>query len=430
MSDDDTIRRSIADWIMQAALQGLGMPKLIEGTSNRLLAAGVPLSRSHVSFRTLHPSFESVSLVWYRGRGISEQEFAHGAGDTRSWMQSPFHFMVDNGIGLLRRHLVGRSKVLDFPVLTNLTDEGFTDYLAIVVPFDSPDISVGGNRRDGIATSWVTDRDGGFSDMHLLILQNAVQRLAVACKLSIREQIARNVADAYLGQSAGREVLNGHIRLGDYENLTAVAWYSDLRDSTGRVERLGMERYLALLNGFLGCTAGAVQAYGGEILAYPGDAVLAIFRNNNPAEAAQSAIEAAAEARRRLFDVNSNLASLGQELIEAGLAVHRGELAFGNIGTGGRQSFTVIGPAINVVNRLEQMTKTQPYKVIISETVVDSLGQDDRPVLHSLGRQAVRGSGFALTAFGATDETMLRYKAPPGYIETILSFTSPSLEPA
>jgi adenylate cyclase len=429
LSDDDTIRRSIADWIMQAALRGVEMPKLIEGTSNRLLAAGVPLSRSHVSFRTLHPSFESVSMVWYRGRGISEQEFAHGAGDTRSWMQSPFHFMVENRIGLLRRPLVGSSALLDFPILQDLSDEGFTDYLAMVVPFDSMDISIGGNRQDGIASSWVTDREGGFSDTHLMILQNAVQRLGVACKLSIREQIARNVADAYLGQSAGREVLGGHIRLGDYETFTAIAWYADLRDSTGRVERLGMERYLALLNGFLGCTAGAVQAYGGEILAYPGDAVLAIFRDDDPAKAAQAAIIAAAEARRRLFDVNANLTELGQETLEAGLALHRGELAFGNIGTGGRQSFTVIGPAINVVNRLEQMTKNQPFTVIVSDTVA-ALLPAGAPALTSLGQPVIRGSGVPLTAYGATNETMLRYRAPPGYAETILAPLSNSLEPA
>jgi adenylate cyclase len=133
VSDDDTIRRSIADWIMEAALRGVDMQTLVAGTSNRLLGAGVPLARTHVSFRTLHPAFESVSLVWRRGRGVSAQEFAHGSGDTQSWMQSPFHFMIENGIRLLRRPLVGKSALHDFPILADLAEEGFTDYLARII---------------------------------------------------------------------------------------------------------------------------------------------------------------------------------------------------------------------------------------------------------------------------------------------------------
>ena len=254
-------------------------------------------------------------------------------------------------------------------------------------------------------------------------------RLAVACKLAIREQIARNVAETYLGQSAGREVLSGHIRLGDYETFNAVAWFADLRDSTGRAERLGMERYLALLNGFLECTAGAVQAHGGEILAYPGDGVLAIFRDSDPAIAAECALSAAAEARRRLYDVNANLAEVGQETLECGIAIHRGDLAFGNIGTGGRQAFTVIGPAINVVNRLETMSKSVPSQVLLSGAVVELL-PDDAPPMESFGILQVRGSEQPLAVFGAGDNVLLPYKAPPGYTETVLAVHPTTLAPA
>ena len=426
---EQPLRHTIADWIMDAALRGAGMPQLVEGTANRLLAAGVPLARAHVTFRTLHPSFESVSLVWRRGQGVSEQEFVHGASFATAWLQSTFAFMIEQRLGLLRRPLTGDSALLDFPVLEELLAEGFTDYFAIIVPFDSSNISVIDNKPDGIATSWVTDRVGGFSDAHLTALQNAVPRLAVACKLAIREQIARNVAEAYLGRSAGREVLGGHIRLGDYETINAVAWFADLRDSTGRVERLGMERYLALLNGFLGCTAGAAMEAGGEVLAYPGDGVLAIFRDPDPARSAEAALDAAAEARRRISDVNANLTALGQETLECGLAIHRGDLAFGNIGAGGRQSFTVIGPAINVVNRMEAMSKRLQCPVLISGAVAGLLPQT-APALEPLGTHRIRGSDTPLPIYGAGDNVLLPYKAPPGYTETVLAARMASEEPA
>ena len=426
---EQPLRHTIADWIMGAALRGADMAQLVEGTANRLLAAGVPLARAHVSFRTLHPSFESVSLVWHRGQGVSEHEFVHGASSATEWLQSTFAFMIDQRIGLLRRPLTGESALLDFPILHDLLAQGFTDYFAMIVPFDSPNISIIDNKPDGIATSWVTDRAGGFSDAHLTALQNAVPRLAVACKLAIREQIARNVAEAYLGRSAGREVLGGHIRLGDYETINAVAWFADLRDSTGRVERLGMERYLALLNGFLGCTAGAAMEAGGEVLAYPGDGVLAIFRDPDPARSAEAALDAAAEARRRISDVNANLTALGQETLECGLAIHRGDLAFGNIGAGGRQSFTVIGPAINVVNRMEAMSKRLQCPVLISSAIADLL-PESAPTLEALGTHRLRGSDTPLAIYGAGDNVLLPYKAPPGYTETVLAARPASEAPA
>jgi adenylate cyclase len=372
-----------------------------------------------VTYRTLHPSFESVSVMWRRETGVVMQEFAHGTGLNQAWIRSPFAFLIDNGISFMRRHLSGAAKLADFSVLEELVEEGATDYFAMVVRFDSQEIAISGNRPDGIATSWATDRPGGFAEEHLEGLQHLVRRLAVACKLAIREQIARNVASTYLGETAGHQVLTGHIKRGDYETIDAVVWGADLRDSTGRIERLGMERYLALLNGFLECAAGAVQDCGGEILAYPGDAVLAIFRADDPANAACAALESAAEFRRRVYDVNENLAEAGAEPLRAGLGIHRGELAFGNIGTGGRQAFTAIGPAVNVVNRLETMTKNQPYPVILSDAVVGLLPDRTIP-LTPLGEQFVRGSELPLTLFGAAEDDLLRHNAPAGYSEEVL----------
>ncbi len=426
---DGTLQKAAADWIMRAALNGTDMPELVQGAAKRGLANGVPLNRVHVTYRTLHPSFESVSVMWQRDDGVAVQEFAHGMALNQTWTRSPFAFMIENRIQYLRRPLAGEARLVDFPILEDLVAEGATDYFAMIVPFDSREIAFSGNRPDGIATSWLTDRPGGFADLHIEALQHLVRRLAVACKLAIREQIARNVARTYLGETAGRQVLSGQIRRGDYESIGAVVWNADLRDSTGRIERLGMERYLALLNGFLECAAGAVQSYKGEILSYPGDAVLAIFRAPNPADAATAAISAAAEFRRRLYDVNENLADIGEEPMSAGLGIHKGVLAFGNIGTGGRQAFTAIGPAVNVVNRLELMTKSQAYPIIISDAVATDLPRGTIR-LFPLGEHLIRGSEVPLTLFGALDEDLLRYNAPEGYSEVVLTPLPASAEPA
>ena len=426
---EESLRRRLADWIMEAALNGADMKELIDGASARLMASGVPVRRSNVIYRTLHPLFEATSLLWSQDKPVEVREFVHGSTLQAGWPRSPFSFLLERKLPLLRRKLTGPDAILDFPVLHDLVSEGLTDYLVLSVPFDSNKISMLGAWHDGVLLSFATDRAGGFSDAHLRTLQQIAPRLGVGFKLAIREQIASNVARTYLGESAGKQVLAGNIRLGDFESINAVVWISDLRDSTGRAERLGMERYLALLNGFMECAAGAVHVYGGEVLAYPGDAVLAIFRDKDPNKAAEAAFSAAAECRRRLFDVNENLIVMGQEPLAAGLALHQGDLAFGNIGTGGRQSFTVIGPAVSVVDRLEAMTKTEPYTVIISGEVA-SLLPDDAPEMRGLGARIVRGSETPVAVYGLSDRAMLPYRAPEGYVETMLDALSDELEPA
>lgn len=416
---EEALRRSLADWIMEAALNGADMKALIDGASSRLLASGVPVTRSNIIYRTLHPLFEATSLLWQQDGQVQVREFVHGSTLRTSWPQSPFAFLLDRNLPLLRRRLTGPEANLDFPVLHELVGEGLTDYLVLSIPFDSSKIHMLGAWHDGILVSFATDRVGGFTNEHLRTLQQVSPRLGVGCKLAIREQIAGNVARTYLGTTAGEQVLGGHIKLGDYETINAVVWFADLRDSTGRSERLGMERYLALLNGFMECAAGAVQANMGEILAYPGDSVLAIFRDTDGFAAAESAFAAAAECRRRLFDVNENLIEMEQEPLRAGVALHRGDLAFGNIGTGGRQAFTVIGPAVSVVTRMEAMTKTEPYQVILSGDVA-SLLPDDAPALYPMGPRQVRGSETPVTIYGLNDRQVMPYRAPDGYAEIVM----------
>ena len=89
-----------------------------------------------------------------------------------------------------------------------MRDKGATDYLAFVVPFNE-------DWSDGIGGSWATDRASGFSDGDIRELLRIQQRLAVACKVKIKDEIARNIVDAYLGRKAGSRVIAGQIKRGD-----------------------------------------------------------------------------------------------------------------------------------------------------------------------------------------------------------------------
>ena len=236
--------------------------------------------------------------------------------------------------------------------------------MGYIVPF-------GENELDGMAGSWSTDRPSGFSDDDLQALLRLQQRLGVACKMRIKEQIARNVVTAYLGPDAGLRVLSGQIRLGDGETIRAAIWYSDLRDSTRLAESLSQDDFIQLLNIYFECTGGAVLAHGGDILNFIGDAVLAIFpiKNGQSTEqqACSRALAASQDAQRRLAAVNRDRKREGAEPLVFGLGLHVGEVLFGNIGVPERVSFSVIGPTVNEVARLEALTKKLGHPVLASE---------------------------------------------------------------
>ena len=254
-------------------------------------------------------------------------------------------------------------------------------------------------------TSWATDRPGGFDEDDMAALRRVQARLAVGVKMANREATALNVLTAYLGAKAGRRVLDGQIQRGDGDSLHAVIWYSDLRGSTPLAEGLSGPDFLALLNGYFECTAGAVLDHGGEVLRYIGDAVLAIFQVDGPGgdvRAARIALAAAQDARTRLARFNLSREEHGEHPVDFGLALHVGAVMFGNVGVPERIDFTVIGPAVNEVARLEGLTKTLGRRIVVSNAFSRLLPLD----WEALGETSLRGVGSGRRVY-----------APPATVE-------------
>ncbi len=385
---------AVIDWLTGQALGSTELETLIDGCCERLTAAGVPLWRAHFTYTTLHPLFASVSLTWRRGKGVEREPHAHEETLSDRWLSSPLYYLIDKRLAHLRRRLAGKGALLDFPMLGELRELGGTDYLAYVVPFVRDDARP---YEDGVAGSWATDQPEGFGDRDVAALLLTQRALAVAGKVQIRDQVARNVLSTYLGHNAGGRVLDGQIRRGDGERIEAVIWYSDLRGSTPLADNLPADEFLHVLNSYFECTAGAVIAQGGEVLRFVGDAVLGIFPLVDGAldRPAQAALDAALDARRRLAAVNVERSRSGGEALAFGVALHAGEVLFGNIGVPERLEFSVTGPAANEAARLEGLTKTLGVDIALSERVAASLGAP----LDSLGRHRLRGVGAEIEVF-------------------------------
>ncbi len=129
--------------------------------------------------------------------------------------------------------------------------------------------------------------------------------------------------------------------------------------------------------------AGAVEQHGGEILKFIGDAVLAIFPLEEE-QACRRALQAALGARATMAERNTRRRERGEETLGFGIALHTGEVMFGNIGSTNRLDFTVIGPAVNLASsRIERLCRMLGRDILVSKDFAHACpSQDLRPLGH------------------------------------------------
>ncbi len=382
---------------MSQALGTTSPEYLLEQVSLRINAAGIPLKRTNVGFRILHPLYSAISLTWTRDGGMEPQFQATDDRSRTGWTRSPLAYLVEHRLPFIRRRLTGPSAQVDFGLLEDLQETGVTDYLGYFLEFS--DNSDAESFQDGMIGSWATDRPGGFTDNEVRELMRVQQRLAVACKMTIREQITRNVLTAYMGPDAGRQVLNGQIQLGSGETIHAVIWFSDLRNSVHWADTLPADDFLALVNSYFECTAGAILDNEGEVLRFIGDAVLGIFPiradGMTAEEACRHAMDAAAEAQKRLAKLNTQRKKAKQDPLGMGIGLHVGDVMYGNIGVPARMEFSVVGPAANEASRIEALTKELGHTVIVSDHFAEQLDISWK----SLGKHELKGKGETMEVF-------------------------------
>ena len=358
--------RALGAWLVDQTIHGAAIDRLLEGFCERLNALGAPLMRGHLSFGWLHPMVGSISITWSQEAGLTRDRHPRGE-VTEEWLTSPPKALMDSGGDFARYRLEAGEGPDRFEHLADLAEQGGSDYVLMLTAFR--DRAAALETRDGLIASWTCGAPGGFTEAELDVLKRLMPRLALGVKAAIREEAARNVLSAYLGAGAGQRVLDGKIRLGDGDQISAVLWFSDMRGSTSLADEMAPTDFLTLLNRYFDCTAGAVLDHGGEVLRFVGDAVLAIFPTDGPGggeRAARLAMAAADDAFARARRLNDARAD-GAPEVRFGLALHVGEVLYGNIGVPERVEFSVIGAAANEVARLEQLTKAEGRPIIASD---------------------------------------------------------------
>ena len=234
-------------------------------------------------------------------------------------------------------------------------------------------------------------------------MQRIQRSLAIACKTVIQARISRNIAEAYLGRETGRRVLAGSIRLGDGEQTRALVWFSDLRSSTRLAETMPSNEFLELLNVYFECAARPAIAAGGEVLAFVGDAVLAIFPVTDDAEmpALTRRVTGALWESLAMSDaVNVERLKKGLEPIRYGIGLNTGTVMYGNIGVPERLAFSAVGPTVIEVARVEKLTKGIGARVLATRAIASVEPQFWR----SMGEHLLEGVGSRQELFALREE--------------------------
>jgi adenylate cyclase len=401
LSFDGPLGRQIVElhtWVVREGIRGAAAAGLFDSLCQRLVIAGVPLWRAFVGMPTLHPQWGGYSYTWRRDLNVIEPaQFGRGDEYEEILLNSPFGHLIRQMKSSaqekdpwlhLRRHLTGPEARLDFPILKEIASAGASDYFAEVVRFGADgDLSHG----TGIGYSFATDQPGGFRDDDLVLIRAVLPAVSLAMMTHAGYTIASGLLGTYLGGDAGGRVHAGAVERGSVESVRAVVWYADIRGFTAIADTNPGLMVIELLNAIFETLTASLRWRGGQVLKFLGDGMLAIFPFVDAArhETCRQALDAAAEAMAGLDRINAARREAGKPVAEVDLALHLGEVLYGNIGAVDRLDFTAIGPAVNEVARIEALCEPLGRRVLVSAELAAVAGDGRR--LEPLGHHTLRG---------------------------------------
>jgi len=310
---------------------------------------GIDIYRSSLWLPTFHPELWGTQIVWTRKNGTEIFRRDHNITSTPIYLNTPGE-AIHKARKALRWKLDVPEGELPYPLLQDVQTEGGTDYL--IVPFETADI------KEQPWITFATNRAGGFSEFEIKMLKELCLLLSWKARVTMAEIATKSLLCVYLGDNAAQRVINGQFKRGTGENINAIIWYCDLRGFTALGEQHHPAELVEILDQYFEGVTSAIEEFGGEILKFIGDAVLAVFPLGDDLNVScEQALHAAEKALANLTLWSTNQNKYPDLTLDAGIALHIGEMLYGNIGGSSRLDFTVIGSTVNEVSRLEALCK-------------------------------------------------------------------------
>lgn len=396
--------QALSDWLVEQGLKGGTIEAVFESYCTRLVDYGVSLWRAHIGMRVLHPTYGSQTVTWISGKRIESDPQLYRREYHPEWVGSPFYWMLRQNRSSARWKLAGDESSHEFALLDELAREGATDYVAEFVDFSNDGIIDG---RKGMVASYCSCHPDGFTEMDVKIISRLNKRLALTVKSLLNIDIARNIVDTYIGHEAGRRVLSGDIHQGFNENIRAVIYFADIKNFTGLSEKLPPHELVALLDLYLERMISPVLEAGGHVLKFMGDGILASFNlaDREAEEVANTALQAAVRSLQLMGETNAMRRASDELEITFDVALHVGDVLYGNVGAKDRLDFTVIGSTVNEASRIEKFCDEFDVHLLMSNSFAQSLGQTEH--LKAFGSRSLRGSARPQELFSLNDPVVV-----------------------
>ena len=328
---------------------------MTSGFAQRLTALGVPLHRLRIAMRVDNPLLTAWGIIWAPETAAEIFTISHAVRDSSTYVGSPSQRIMETGTW--SRWRLDRLEPEDHAVLHDLASAGFTDYVAVPVTFGNGIIQ---------PAMFATRHGSGFAENHVALIKGLSVPLSAALEAIAMRRSTASLLATFLGEEPATRVQAGAIRRGDIVETEAAILLTDLRGFTPLSLTSSPSQLLATLGRYFEAVADAVRAEGGDVLKFLGDGVLSIFQvgegGRMPACAAAVRAVSRAIAEGRTDDLPPFVAAL-----------HVGSVMYGNIGSLDRLDFTVVGPAVNIVSRLEGIAKASGETVVCSGTFASAL---------------------------------------------------------
>lgn len=369
--DPQTLSRVLAlrDWLVTSGARMEDPNDLFVGFLDGLIDLGLPIDRAASAIETLHSEYAGIGRFWTKEEGVSVRYLPHGDRRQEVYEASPFAYVSRSGEWLL----VDLRETPDdrFPIIPELKEAGYRWYLTIPFKF------INGTHN---AISFATRSDGGFSEENLTVMRLLIPTFGLVTELRATSGRLDDVLRIYVGDEPHREILSGAILRGQVTRIRSAILFADMRGYTRLSSTLEPEAAVELLNNYFDCLVPPIEEEGGQVLKYLGDGLLAIFRDkgDDTGGAAQAALSAATSALRRVQI--ANVEGRFPVPLSVGIALHHGEAAYGNVGSGQRLDFTVIGRDVNLANRVAKLNKTLSEPLLMSKPFADHLWGNPFPL--------------------------------------------------
>lgn len=383
---DSRALEDIPLWLAQASLDGLPVAEIFAGFIRRLNAQGFRIGRAYLGARLLNPLIRAEGHIYERQSDRAMRELYEHSSMPEEYLVSPIYHMVSNNEFHLYRVLRGPDAVLDFDILKDFAARGYTAWMARLIPFTILESVPRPDDPLGFVITLCCDHVDGWHEVHKVAFDSLLPHLSAAIQGRIFATLAHDLLSTYLGHDAALRVLGGTTTRGDMRTIRAAILYADFRDFTERAETLDPATLLASLDRHFEQLVTPIEAAGGQVLKFMGDGLLAVFPTEGRSES-QACTSAFAAAREALAG-NARLAAGDATAMPLDLALHIGDVLYGNVGGASRLDFTVIGPAVNAAARMEQQCKALDVPLIVSAEIARHL---DNTALRSLGQHRLKG---------------------------------------